>query len=50
MAIGIIGRHLWDILEQYGQSERFKNFFWDQKVGLLAYTLKNNELFVRINQ
>lgn len=34
--------------EQYGQKEHFKNFFWDKKKGLVAYTSTEGGLFLRI--
>lgn len=36
--------------EEYGETERFKNFFWDKQSGLVAYTTVDGELFLRINQ
>lgn len=36
--------------EQYGEKEYFKNFFWDKRSGLVAYTTVNDEIFLRVNQ
>ena len=36
--------------ENYGEKEYFKNFFWDKRSGLIAYTTVNDELFLRFNQ
>lgn len=36
--------------EQYGEKEYFKNFFWDRRSGLVAYTTVNDEVFLRVNQ
>jgi hypothetical protein len=34
---------------QYGPNDYFKNFFWDKKSGLVAYTTKNDDVFLRVN-
>ena len=35
--------------EQYGEKEYFNNFVWDKRIGLVAYTTIDGELFVRFN-
>jgi hypothetical protein len=35
--------------EQYGPNNYFKNFFWDKKSGLVAYTTAGDDVFVRVN-
>jgi hypothetical protein len=35
--------------EQYGPNNYFKDFFWDKKSGLVAYTTTSNEVFIRAN-
>jgi hypothetical protein len=34
--------------DQYGQNNYFKNFFWDKKSGLVAYTTAGDDVFVRV--
>ena len=36
--------------EQYGEKEYFKNFFWDKKSGLVAYTTIDDDVFFRVDQ
>lgn len=35
--------------EQYGPNRYFKNFFWDKKSGLVAYTTASDDVFVRVD-
>jgi hypothetical protein len=35
--------------DQYGPNNYFKNFFWDKKSGLVAYTTTSNDIFIRVN-